>query len=130
MRALLIVLLDPGLDDLSRLLHGAEPPPVQAAVAEDAVEALVPAVLPRAAVASLLKMRPVDVLGSNALTGACNEEQALHRYADHRDLERGRGRGKRPRSLPASQRQRAEFLPLEAEVRWHGGLRGQAATRA
>src|SRR5690606_14120795 len=56
MRALLIVLLDPGLDDLSRLLHGAEPPPVQAAVAEDAVEALVPAVLPRAAGLDVMRL--------------------------------------------------------------------------
>src|SRR5262249_54471364 len=50
-----------------------------------------------------------------------DEAKAVHRGADHRDPEGGRGGGEEHRSLPASRHQRADLLPLESEVRWPRG---------
>src|SRR5262245_57133904 len=45
-----------------------------------------------------------------------DEAQTVHRGADHRDPEGGRGRGEKHRPLPASRHQRADLLSLESQI--------------
>src|SRR5437899_4088750 len=67
----------------------------------------------------------------DAMTFVGGAPEAVHRRADHRDSERGRGGRENHRALPTARDQRTGVLPLEGQVRRPRGQRGTpaAATR-
>jgi len=89
---------------------------------------------PAKALYDLLWSGPLKLLQpegeSSCENGGHDEEEAIHRRADHRGAERGRSRPAHQGAGAQVRRYRADLLPLEVEVRWHGGQRGQAAAGA
>src|SRR4051794_21600321 len=61
------------------------------------------------------------------MTRTTHEQIQVHRRADHRDPERGRGGREAWGTRPQARDHRDDLLPLEGEVRRDGGLRSEAA---
>ena len=57
-------------------------------------------------------------------------EKKIHRRTDRSNTERSRRRHGSPGRMPETQYLRTDLLPLEVQVRWHGGVRGQAPESA
>src|SRR5439155_16509431 len=59
-----------------------------------------------------------------------DEEEPLHGGADPRGAQAARGWRLDQGAVPAAGDRQRDALQLEAQVRWHGGERGQALARA